>query len=145
MLIHKVMKPRIPQKLGSLRKPVNKGACYVNQKHRGKPLLFHDKCSGLFYALHHNYGLTSHTRDKAIMWLSVLLKDTIVPGQDSNPHSDNARTWVWCTRSLGHIMIYIFIWNKLLPSYNKNRRVPRKKTTLPVKWWNTRIMHLYVE
>ena len=27
----------------------NKGACYVNQKHRGKPLLFHDKCSGFFY------------------------------------------------------------------------------------------------
>ena len=35
------------------RKPeetINKGACYmyVNQKHRDKPLLFHDKCSGFW-------------------------------------------------------------------------------------------------
>ena len=49
------MKPRMHQKhtyvlyLGSLRKPVSKGACYVNQKHRDKPLLFYDKCSGFFY------------------------------------------------------------------------------------------------
>ena len=34
-----------------VRKPVNKGACYVNQKHRGKhrALLFDNKCPGFFY------------------------------------------------------------------------------------------------
>ena len=35
------------------------------------------------------------------LWLSVLLKDTsAATGQDSNPHSDNTRTWVQCTRPL---------------------------------------------
>ena len=40
------------------------------QKHRGKPLLFHDKCSGLVYVhytTHGTYSLTSHPKNKAIM------------------------------------------------------------------------------
>ena len=46
------------------------------QKHRGKPLLFHDKCPGFFYVhytTHGTYSFTSHPKDEAIM---VLLKDT---------------------------------------------------------------------
>ena len=73
--------------LWSLRKSVNKGAFYVNQKHRGKPLLFHDKCSGFFYVhylnnlVYRTYGLTPEGQ-------SVLL----------NPHSDATTTWIWCIR-----------------------------------------------
>ena len=58
--------PKVP------RKPVNNGACYVNQKQWGKPVLFHDKCSGFFYIhyfnnlVHGTYGLTSHPKDEAI-------------------------------------------------------------------------------
>ena len=40
------------------------------QKHRGKPLLFHDKCPGLFYVhytTHGTYSFTSHPKDEAIM------------------------------------------------------------------------------
>ena len=71
------MKPSLPQKhtlqLRSLRKPVNMGACCANQKHWGKPLLFHDKCSWFFYThyfnnlVHWTYDLTSHPKDEAIM------------------------------------------------------------------------------
>ena len=50
------------------------------QKHRGKPLLFHDKCPGFFYVhytTHGTYIFTSHPKDEAIMVrVSVLLKDT---------------------------------------------------------------------
>ena len=49
--------------------------------------------------------ITQHTGPTALrpirrtkqLWLSVLLKDTSTatwPGRDSNPHSDNTRTWV---------------------------------------------------
>ena len=48
------------------------------QKHRGKPLLFHDK-----------YLAQGHKR-----------RDR--PGRDSNPYSGNTRNWVQCTRPLGH-------------------------------------------
>ena len=40
------------------------------QKHRGKPLLFHDKCPGFFYVhytTHGTYSFTSHPKDEAIM------------------------------------------------------------------------------
>ena len=40
------------------------------QKHRGKPLLFHDKCSGFFYVhytTHGTYSFTSHPKDEAIV------------------------------------------------------------------------------
>ena len=40
------------------------------QKHRGKPLLFHDKCPGLFYmhyTTHGTYSFTSHPKDESIM------------------------------------------------------------------------------
>ena len=40
------------------------------QKHRGKPLLFHDKCHGFFYVhytTHGTYSFTSHPKDEAIM------------------------------------------------------------------------------
>ena len=41
------------------------------QKHlNGKPLLFHDKCSGFFYVrytTHGTYSFTSHPKDEAIM------------------------------------------------------------------------------
>ena len=40
------------------------------QKHRGKPLLFHNKCPGFFYVhytTHGTYSFTSHLKDKAIM------------------------------------------------------------------------------
>ena len=44
------------------------------QIHRGKPLLFHDKCPGFFY-VHYTTGLRPILRTKQL-WLSVLLKDT---------------------------------------------------------------------
>ena len=50
-------------------------ACWVQlkariQKHRGKPLLFHDKCPGFFYVhytTHGTYSFTSHPKNEAIM------------------------------------------------------------------------------
>ena len=39
------------------------------QKHRGKPLLFHDKCPGFFYmhyTTHGTYSFASHPKDEAI-------------------------------------------------------------------------------
>ena len=67
------------------------------QKHQGKPLLFHDKCPGLFY-VHHTtpgtYSFTSHPKDEAIMvkCLAQGHKRRDRPGRDSNPHSGNTRT-----------------------------------------------------
>ena len=77
------------------------------QKHRGKPLLSHDKCPGFFYVhytTHGTYTFTSHPKDEAIMvkCLAQGHKRRDRPGRDSNPHSDNIRTWVQCTRPLGH-------------------------------------------
>ena len=50
------------------------------QKHRGKPLLFHDKCPEFFYVhytTHGTYSFTSHPKDEAIMVLKVsMIKDT---------------------------------------------------------------------
>ena len=50
------------------------------QKHRGKPLLFQDKCHGFFYVhytTHGTYSFTSHPKARTKqLWLSVLLKDT---------------------------------------------------------------------
>ena len=40
------------------------------QKHRGKPLLLHDKCPGFFYVhytTHRTYSFTSHPKDESIM------------------------------------------------------------------------------
>ena len=76
------------------------------QKHRGKPLLFHDKCPGFFYVhytTHRTYSFTSHPKDEAIMvkCLAQGHKRHDRPGRASNPHSDNTRTWVQCTRPLG--------------------------------------------
>ena len=42
------------------------------QKHRSKPFLFHDKCSGFFYVHYTTHGTYSFT----VKWLSVFLKDT---------------------------------------------------------------------
>ena len=79
------------------------------QKHRGKPLLFHDtcKCPGFFYVhytTHGTYSFTSHPKDEAIMvkCLAQGHKHHDRPGRDSNSHSGNTRTWVQCTRPLGH-------------------------------------------
>ena len=77
------------------------------QKHRCKSLLFHDKCPGFFYVhytTHGTYSFTSHPKDEAIMvkCLAQGHKRRDRPGRDSNPHSGNTRTWVQCTRPLGH-------------------------------------------
>ena len=77
------------------------------QKHRGKPLLFHDKCPGFFYVhytTHGTYSFTSHPKDEAIMvkCLAQGHKRRDRPGRDSNSHSGNTRTWVQCARPLGH-------------------------------------------
>ena len=77
------------------------------QKQRGKPLLFHDKCPGFFYVhytTHGTYSFTSHPKDEAIMvkCLAQGHKSRDRPGRDSNPHSDNTRTWVQWTRPLSH-------------------------------------------
>ena len=77
------------------------------QKHWGKPLLFYDKCPGFFYVHYTTHGtcsFTSHPKDEAIMvkCLAQGLKQHDQPCRDSNPHSDNTRTWVQCTRPLGH-------------------------------------------
>ena len=87
------------------------------QKHRGKPLLFHDKCPGFFY-VHYTtpgtYSFTSHPKDKAITvkCLAQGHKRRDRPGRDSNPHSDNTGTWVQCARPLSHdtrIIVYLMI------------------------------------
>ena len=49
------------------------------QKHRVKPLLFHDKCPGFFYVhytTHGTYTALRPIRRTKQLWLSVLLKDT---------------------------------------------------------------------
>ena len=64
------------------------------QKHRGKPLLFHDKYPGFFYVhytTHVTYSFTSHPKDEAIM-VKCLAQGRNQTGQDSNPHSNNIRT-----------------------------------------------------
>ena len=89
------------------------------QKHRGKPLLFHDKCPGFFYVhytTHGTYSFTSHPKDEAIMvkCLAEGHKRRDRPGRDLNSHSGNTRTWVQCTRPLGHdtLSSYVsFLWN----------------------------------
>ena len=78
------------------------------QKHRGKPLHFHDKCPGFFYVhytTHGTYSFTSHPKDEAIVVKYLAqggYKCRDQPGRDSNPHSDNTRNWVQCTRPLGN-------------------------------------------
>ena len=56
------------------------------------------------YTTHRTYSFTSHPKDEAIMGkcLAQGHKRRNRPGRDSNPHSDNTRTWVQCTRPLGH-------------------------------------------
>ena len=76
------------------------------------PFSFTNKCPVLFYVhytTHGTYSFTSHPKDEAIMvkCLAQGHKDTRTqgrdqPGRDSNTHSDNTRTWVLCTRPLGH-------------------------------------------
>ena len=73
------------------------------QKYWGK--LFHDKCPGFFYVhytTHGTYSFMSHPKDEAIMikCLAQIHKRRDQLGRDSNPHSDNTRTWVQCTRLL---------------------------------------------
>ena len=46
------------------------------QKHRGKPLLFHDKCPGFVYVHYTTHGTLRPIRRTKQLWLSVLLKDT---------------------------------------------------------------------
>ena len=48
------------------------------QKHRGKPLLFHDKCPVFFTCITQHTGPTAlrPIRRTKQLWLSVLLKDT---------------------------------------------------------------------
>ena len=47
------------------------------QKHRGKRLLFHDECLGLFYVHYTTHGTALRPiRRTKQLWLSVLLKDT---------------------------------------------------------------------
>ena len=61
------------------------------QKHRGKPLLFHDKCPGFFdvhYTTHGTYSFTSHPKDGAIMVIKCLAqghKRRDRPGWDLKP------------------------------------------------------------
>ena len=57
------------------------------------------------------YSFTSHPKDEAIMvkCLAQGHKRRDQPGRDSNPHSDNTRTWVQCTRPPAmalHILVY---------------------------------------
>ena len=61
------------------------------QKHRGKPLLFHEKRPGFFYVhytTHETYSFTSHPKDEAIMvkCLAQGHKCRDRPGRDSNSH-----------------------------------------------------------
>ena len=52
----------------------------------------------------HTYSFTSHLKDEAIMVKCLAQGTSAATSQarDSNPHSDNTRTWVQCTRPLGH-------------------------------------------
>ena len=72
-------------------------------------LLFHDECPGFFYmhyTTHGTYSFMSYPKDEAVMvkCLDQGHKRRNRPGRDSNPHSDNTRTWVQCARPLGHDM-----------------------------------------
>ncbi len=60
--------------LASLKRHVNKGACCVNKKHRGKLLLFYDKCSGFFFikAIPVKYLVHRHQwHDRDLNWHSA--------------------------------------------------------------------------
>ena len=76
----------------------------------GQTPSLNDKCTGFFYVHYTTHGtymyiFMSHPKDEAIMVLSVLLKDTSATTENQTHtfwFSDNTRTWVWCTRLLGH-------------------------------------------
>ena len=57
------------------------------------------------------------------------------PGRDSNPHSDNIRTWVQCTRPLGHdTPRQFYFWHpKILPI--DNRRTFKHTFRFLCVWW----------
>ena len=84
---------------------------------QGKPLLFHDKCSGFFYVHHFNnlvhgtYGLTSHPKDEAIMVKCPAQghKRHDRLGRDSNSHSDNSQNLSfiemnWCSSCMVSVL-----------------------------------------
>ena len=100
------------------------GAQGANPETPGQaPFYFTIKCPGFFYVhytTHGTYSFTSHLKDEAIMikCLSQKHKRRDRPDQNSNPHSDNTRTWVQCTRPLGHDTP---VWNPLLSMRIPNR------------------------
>ena len=73
-------------------KPVDSTLCRIT-----KCKLNHDN-----YLVHGTNGLTFRSKDKSIKCLPQGYKGQDWPGRDSNPHVDNTRTWVRCTRPLGH-------------------------------------------
>ena len=56
----------------------------------------------------------SHPKDEAIMvkCLAQGHKCSDQPGRDSNPYSDNTRTWIQRTRPLGHDTPHLIAMNK---------------------------------
>ena len=83
------------------------GSSMRESRNTGASPFDHDKCPGFFYVhctTHGTYSFTSHPKDEAIMvkCLAQGHKRCDRPGRDSNPHSDNTRTRVQCTRPLGH-------------------------------------------
>ena len=99
IIIHKICSAHISTLLGA------QGA---NPETPGQaPFSFTISALGSFTCITQHTGPTAlrPIRRTKQLWLSVLLKDTsaaTVLGRDSNPHSDNTRTWVQCTRPLGH-------------------------------------------
>ena len=98
----------IIQKICSAHISTLLGAQGANPETPGQaPLSFTISVLGSFTCITQHTGHTAlgPIRRTKQLWLSVLLKNTSAAtglGRDSNLHSDNARTWVQCTRPLGH-------------------------------------------
>ena len=57
------------------------------------------------------HGTSSFNESIMVKCLAQGHKRCDRPGRDSNPHSDNTRTWLLCTKPLGHVtpQVVVFI------------------------------------
>ena len=84
----------------------------MNQKHRGKPLLFHDKCSVFFYVHYfNNLRPTAYLKDEAILvkCLAQGHKHRDQPCRDLNPHSDQNLSPMHYTARPQHSLSYMYV------------------------------------
>ena len=106
-----------------------------SQEHRGEPLLFSDKRTGSFYMRYTTHGTNNFILPirRTKQWLSVLLKDTNVTAEDSNPHSADQKhqslSSVLLTARPRNFHLRINLWNTLCPPTSKGLHLKDKSRT----------------